>query len=317
MLIGQSKQAFDSEDYIYELKFDGVRCLAYLWDDGLELRNKRNKRLNAIYPELNGIYRQAKVKCILDGELIVLKDGKPDFFEIQRRSLMANPSKIELAAKKKPACFTTFDILYADERQVTQLPLMERKELLSKTVDETPQLAVSRFIETAGAALYRAAAGQGLEGVVAKRKGSKYYCGKTTKDWIKIKALKDEDFIVCGYFMKAGNLASVIFGLFDENRIIYQGHVVMGVSRQDYRIMAGAQKTDKNCYPGFPDFNGATWLLPKLVCRVEYMERTARGGLRQPAYRGLRDDKIPEDCVVISADTLDANNRQTEQTAVK
>jgi len=298
MLIGSSQQAFDSTDYIYELKLDGIRCLAYLWDSGMELRNKRNKRLNAIYPELDGINRLVKAKCIIDGELVVLNNGKPDFYEVQRRSLMANPTKIDIAAKQKPVCFTAFDILYADDRQVTQLPLMERKDLLSETVDETPRLAVSRYIDTNGAALYRAAAGQGLEGVVAKKKGSKYYCGKSTKDWIKIKALKDEDFIVCGYFMKAGNMVSVIFGLYDTGRIIYQGHVVMGVSRQDFRVMAGALKADKSYYPAFPDFTDVTWLRPTLVCRVEYMERTAGGGLRQPVFRGLRDDKIPEECVV-------------------
>lgn len=85
MLIGESQQAFDSLEYIYELKLDGIRCVAYLWSDGLELqnkRNKRNKRLNSIYPELKQIYKQAKNRCILDGELVILKDGKPDFFEL-------------------------------------------------------------------------------------------------------------------------------------------------------------------------------------------------------------------------------------------
>ena len=79
MLIGDSRSAFDSNEFIYELKLDGIRCLAYLWDNGLELRNKRNKRLNAIYPELGGIYLQTSKRCVLDGELVVLKDGKLDF----------------------------------------------------------------------------------------------------------------------------------------------------------------------------------------------------------------------------------------------
>ena len=100
MLIAQSQKAFNSVDYIYELKLDGIRCLAYLWDSGIELRNKRNKRLNPIYPELMDIHRQAKSKCILDGELVILNGGKPDFFELQRRSLMTNPVRIEFAAKK-------------------------------------------------------------------------------------------------------------------------------------------------------------------------------------------------------------------------
>ena len=175
---------------------------------------------------------------------------------------------------------------------------MERKDLLSETIQESPSLAVSRFIDTNGTAFYQAVAGQGLEGIIAKKMNSKYYCGKTTKDWIKIKALQDDDFIVCGYYNKADSLVSVIIGAYNNGVIIYQGHVVMGVSRQDFQIMATADRADKSNYPDFPDFEDAVWLNPGLVCRVEFMERTPGGGLRQPVFRGLRDDKRPEECIV-------------------
>ena len=170
MLIGHNQKAFDSVDYIYELKLDGIRCLAYLWGNGIELRNKRNKRLNSIYPELKGIYHQAKYRCILDGELVILNGGKPDFFELQRRSLMANPVKIEFAAKKLPVCFTTFDILYYDNRQITHLPLIERKKILSENILETPNLAATRYIEADGVAFFSAAAEQKLEGGYSEEK---------------------------------------------------------------------------------------------------------------------------------------------------
>ena len=297
MLIGENQTAFDSDKYIYELKLDGIRCLAYLWGNGLELQNKRNKRLNAIYPELMNIHKQVKEKCLLDGELIILRDSKPDFFELQRRSLMSNPVKIEIASKKLPVCFTAYDILYLKDRQITDLPLMERKKLLSKNIKESDSLAVSRFIEGNGVALYNAAAEQGLEGVVAKRKDSKYYFGKTTKNWVKMKALLDEDFIVCGYYNKANNYVSVILGAYAEKKIIYQSHVVMGVSREDYKIISSADKVTKTHYPGFPEFEGAIWLKPQLVCCVQFMERTPNGGLRQPVFRGLRDDKLPVGCM--------------------
>ena len=236
MLIGANGAAFDSDDFIFELKLDGIRCLAYLWDDGLELRNKRNKRLNTIYPELGAIYLQANTKCILDGELIVLKDGQPDFFEIQRRSLMSNALKIKIAAEKLPVSFVAYDILYAGQKAVNDLPLMERKSLLSATIAESDSLAITRFIEKEGEAFYNAAAEMGLEGIVAKRKYSKYVFGKRTKDWIKIKALQDDDFIVCGYFSKGESTVRVIIGAYQMEHIIYQGHVVMGVSRFDCRI---------------------------------------------------------------------------------
>ena len=124
MLIGSSSEAFDSEDYIFELKLDGERCLAYLDpQQGTDLRNKRNLKMLSKVPELKDIHNQVKMRCIFDGELIVIKDGKPDFFEIQRRSLTSNKFKIQLQANKYPASFTAFDILFYDDHEVTALPL--------------------------------------------------------------------------------------------------------------------------------------------------------------------------------------------------
>lgn len=150
MLIAENKPPFDSLNYIYELKLDGIRCLAYLDNHELELRNKRNKRLNGIYPELTGINKQVKSRCILDGELLVINNGRTDFYELQRRSLMSNSVKIEMAAKKLPVCFTAFDIVYFEDKQITDLPLTQRKKILSDAVIETQSIALSRCIEEKG-----------------------------------------------------------------------------------------------------------------------------------------------------------------------
>jgi bifunctional non-homologous end joining protein LigD/DNA ligase-1 len=296
MLIAENQPPFDSEEYVYELKLDGIRCLAYLDETGYELRNKRNKRLNATFPELAGIHEQVKTRCILDGELVVLNNGKPDFYELQRRSFMTNPVKIEMTVKKQPVIFTAFDIVYQGNVQITDLPLTERKKRLYDTVSETPKLALSRHIETKGVAFFELAKQQGLEGIVAKRKDSRYYFGKRTRDWIKMKALLDDDFVVCGYFDKEIGVTSVILGCYQGDRLVYQSHVAMGVSRSDYKIISSAKRLDKSCYADFPDFDGAVWIEPELVCTVQYMERTPQGGLRQPVFKGLRDDKLPEEC---------------------
>lgn len=187
MLIGEERGAFDSKDYIYELKLDGERCIAYLDpESGTELRNKRNVRILPKVPELSEIHRQVKCRCILDGELAVIKDGKPDFSEIQRRSMMTNRLKIELASKQYPACFTAFDILYYQDHSVNLLPLMERKKLLDEVIiSDSARFAKSRYIEEKGIAFYNLAEQQNLEGIVAKRKDSFYYFDKRTKDWIK------------------------------------------------------------------------------------------------------------------------------------
>lgn len=156
MLIGTEGKAFNSPDYIYELKLDGERCIAYLDANGTDLRNKRNIKMLSKVPELSGIHKHVNCRCILDGELAVIKDGKPDFYEIQRRSLMTNHTKIEIASKKHPACFTAFDILYYKDHAVNDLPLTKRKELLSQAVTcESDRFAVSRVIEGSGVAFYR------------------------------------------------------------------------------------------------------------------------------------------------------------------
>jgi bifunctional non-homologous end joining protein LigD len=249
-------------------------------------------------PELAEIHKNVNVRCILDGELAVIKDGRPDFFEIQKRSMMSNPVKIDMAAKKYPACFTAFDILYYENRQVTDLPLTERKELLQKAViSENGRFAVSRFIEKNGIQFYALAEQQELEGIVAKRKDSKYYFDKRTKDWIKIKYLQDDDFVVLGYVPKENSMNSIILGQYSNGQLVYKGHVTLGVGGEPFRRIKTLNKTD--CpFSEIPKGNeNAVWVTPELVCTVKYMMKTESGGMRQPVFKGLREDKSPEECI--------------------
>jgi len=300
MLIAENKPPFNSPDYIYELKFDGIRCIAYLDKEKTILRNKRNKDVTAIYPELSQMHRQLKrqkQKCVLDGEIFVFYSNRTDFFETQRRSLMTNPFRIELASKKMPVSFTAFDILYLNGSLLTGKPLIERKDKLEKAISESSRLSVSRYFEGNGIDLYAAAEKQGLEGIVAKKKRGFYYPGKRTKEWVKCKVLMDEDFVVCGYYHKDA-YASIILGMYDGDRLAYRSHVVMGVSKHDFKTITSQREVSKEReYPDFPDFDKARWIAPVLVCSVKYMERTPGGGLRQPVFKGLRDDKIPQECV--------------------
>lgn len=298
MLIGTEGEPFDCEDYIYELKLDGERCIAYLDGDKTILKNKRNILMLPKVPELAEIHKNVNVRCILDGELAVIKNGKPDFFEIQKRSMMSNPVKIDMAVKKHPACFTAFDILYFEDRQVTDLPLTERKELLQKAVkSEDSRFAVSRFIEKNGIAFYDLAKQQELEGIVAKRKDSRYYFDRRTKDWIKIKYLKDDDFVVLGFVPKENNMNSIILGQYKNNQLIYKGHVTLGVGGEPFRKIKSLDET--SCpFTEIPKGNeNAVWVKHELVCTVKYMMKTENGGMRQPVFKGLRDDKSPEECI--------------------
>ena len=299
MLIGENQEAFDSPDFIYELKLDGHRCIAYLDKDSTDIRNKRDIKLTSKVPELSNIHKQVKKRCILDGELIVIKDGKPDFFEIQRRSILANTFKIQLTAAKLPATFTAFDILYYDDHQVMDLPLMTRKKLLEKVIKENERLAISRYIEKQGIQFYQLAKENDLEGIVAKRKDSKYYLDKKTKDWIKIKYLLDDDFVVCGCILKEKGVISIVLGQYSDKELVYKGHVTMGISTEDFRIIESTPKLNSHPFNDLPSGNdNAVWIELSLVCVVKFMMKTANGGLRQPVFKGLRTDKSPKECTI-------------------
>lgn len=296
MLIGAEGEAFDSPDFLYELKLDGIRCLAYISDGSVELANKRGVNVTRVYPELLGIAMQVKGQCVLDGEITVFSDGQPSFAEVQRRALMSNPMKIRIAADRLPANFTAFDLLHHDGNDLIDWPLERRKELLASVVTNSPRLAVSQIIEQQGTSLYRLTEERGLEGIVAKRKGSLYFPGKRTKDWIKCKNLKDEDFVVCGYIRKSGGVVSLVLGQYHDGSLVYRGHATLGVSSNTVQRIDAMPHIET---PPFPIPNGnerAVWVAPKLVCTVKYMELTESGSMRQPVFKGLRDDKEPEEC---------------------
>lgn len=293
MLISEMQEPFDDPEFIYELKLDGERCIAYLDGSSTVLQNKCALILNSRYPELTSLHAAAREKCILDGELAILVNGKPNFSQVQRRSLMSSKFKIDLLLQKHPACFTAFDILYYRDHPVMDLPLQERKKILNEAITENETLAVSRYIEETGIALYELAAQQKLEGVVAKRKWSYYFPGKRTKDWIKFKNLQDDDFVICGYIEKGGGVVSIVLGQYDQGELIDKGHVTLGLSHEAFQAISKIPHSS----PPFSDDDDTVWVKPELICTVKFMEKTASGKLRQPVFKGLREDKEPKECV--------------------
>lgn len=295
MLISEMTQPFNDPDWIYELKLDGIRCIAYL-DSATELRNKRNDRLLAKVPELRSIHECANERCILDGELVILRNGVPDFFELQRRTLTTNQLKLQLSYESFPASFVAYDILYLKDTSLLDFPLLERKKLLNETIRESPSLAVSRFISEKGIELYEVAKSRELEGVIAKKSNSRYYLDKRTKEWIKFKYLADQDYIVCGYIIKEKGITSIILGQYEGEQIIYKGHVTFGVKYGDLKKQETISSPPFATVP--PGNENAIWLKPTLVCTVQYMPNE-KGMLRQPVFKGFRDDKIPMECQIV------------------
>ena len=293
MLLHEVKEPFDDEDYIYELKLDGIRCVAYIEPKSVSLQNKRFKELTPIYPELSDICKCVKKRVILDGELVVLTDGKPDFYALQKRSLMGDKFRISLAAKKNPVQFVAYDILYHAGQDLTDKPLMQPKEKLSGVVTEGYNLSVSRWIEKNGVAFFELAKKENLEGIVAKKKNGLYHIGKRTSDWIKIKVMQDEDLLVLGYQPdESGKVKDLILGYYDESgELKCRGKVYLGVSKAEQKIIAEFAKKNTVKRPWFDKYKNVVWLKPQLVGTAHFMHETESGGMRQPVWKGLREDK--------------------------
>ena len=213
---------------------------------------------------------------------MVYKNKKTDFYEMQKRSLLTNKFKIELEAKTNPISFVAFDILYKDDKQLTHLELNQRKETLNDSIDENSRLSISRYIEGKGLELYKLAEENGLEGIVSKKKTSRYYFDKRTKDWFKIKCYEDKDFVILGY-----KEDSILLGQYKlNNELEYIGKVALGITKENWSLIKTVKKIDSR--------NDEIWIEPILVCTVKYMKNSK--GLRQAVFKGLRQDKEAIEC---------------------
>lgn len=296
MLIAEQVEPYDDAGSIFELKLDGCRCIAYCDRNSVDLRNKRDRKLLPHFPELRDIYRNSHGKCILDGELIVLVNGRPDFNELQKRIMSTNPFKIGLSLTRYPAAFVAYDILYADGKLLDKLPLIERKNILSGMVTESSELSVSRYIENQGKMLFKAAKEQKLEGVVGKKKNSLYWYGKRTKEWKKVKWMQDEDFVCIGYIPKQHGMTSLVLAKYDEeNQLEIATHVTLGVTRAKI-LQCVEQKGQCPLKKVSDDQQDIVWITP-IVCTIEYMPSEA-GGYRQAVFKGFREDVMPDECKI-------------------
>lgn len=295
MLISEQVEPYDDKNSIFELKLDGIRCLAYCDGNSVDLRNKRDLKLLPRFPELKTIYKNCKNKCILDGELNILINGKPDFYQVQKRTLLTDPFKMQLSYSKYPANFVAYDIIYCGGKEIDKLPLMERKTILSDNVVENNLISVSRYIETYGVRLFELAKQQELEGIVGKKKDSLYWFGKRTKDWKKIKVMAEDDLIAIAYIPKENNMTSLVLAKFNNGNLVITNHVTMGVSLS--KLKMHGMNLSSCPFDDLPKgYENAIWIEP-MVCIIKYMPSNNKG-LRQAVFKGFRDDKSPEECIL-------------------
>ena len=297
MLIKEQLEPFNDPDFVFELKLDGLRCLAYLDPkQGTDIRNKRDMPLLSLYPELQDIHKCVSKRCVLDGELVLFENGVPNFQKMQKRSIMKDKFKIKITSSRAPVSFVVFDILAVEDKNIMNLPLIERKDILEKYVCDGERIHLSRYIEEMGIPFYEVVEERNLEGIVAKRKDSTYQLGKRSNDWIKIKNTNEDDFLVCGYFYQQKDGLTLILGQYDPNgKLVYRGNVSLGVNNLRFINEYDAKPRPKPVFDFLKNKN-ITWLEPELVCIINYMYRTEKGALRQPLLKGFRTDKDGIDC---------------------
>lgn len=302
MLARLSSQPFSSNDWIFEIKWDGFRAIAYV-NETLSLRSRNGKELKHAFPELEEL-KQLAVNVVLDGEIVVVKDGKTDFQALLERSQATSPVEIALQAKRSPVVYVVFDILEKDDVPLVNLPLTERKKLLKASIKEGKHILLSDFVEEKGEAYYKVALEKGLEGVVAKKKASVYEQGARSGSWLKIKKLWSCDCLILGYTKGSGNrsetFGALLLGLYDNQALVYVGKVGTGFSHSILKTLSERfQQLKTNAAPFNVDLpDEITWLKPKLVCEVSYQTVTKDGRLRMPRFKGLRSDKPPSECTV-------------------
>lgn len=309
MLAVLQPEPFDSEDHIFELKWDGTRALAFVAPDGsVRFQNRRLYDITYRYPEIHPDV--GGHKAILDGEIVVMREGRPSFMGLQDREHASSPFTIRLRAKESPATYVVFDILYLDGKELVALPLMERKEVLRTLVRTSDRVTLSDYIEREGRAYYGAIIERGLEGIIAKRKGSRYAIGRRNRDWLKVKKREAIDAVVCGLTEGEGvredTFGSLILGVYDGPAMRYIGRVGTGFSddlRRDLLRRCEALRGER-LFPAEPDMTEPVkfWTRPGLVVEARYLEMTPDGMLRAPSFGRIREDKRPEECVFPRAD---------------
>ena len=296
---------FDKEGWWYEIKWDGYRAVGMMQKKSINLISRNQKSFNEkFYPVFDAV-KAWGIQAVVDGEIVVLDDkGKPNFNALQNWRSEADGELL----------YYLFDIAWYDGYDLTQVPIEERREFLSSIMPaDIPLIRMSETFDTTASDLLKAVAKMGLEGIMAKKKGSLYYPGARTKEWLKIKSNQRHEVVIGGYTQNEGTsktFSSILVGVYEKGVLHYTGKVGTGFSDTLQKEMMRQFKPlirktspfeesiDVNKPSRFrpnPPNATVTWLKPELVCEVSYAEMTADGVMRHPSFEGMREDKKAKD----------------------
>jgi len=297
-------------DWIYELKFDGVRALAIKDNRVIELISRSGKDLSAKYPELLEPLKKLPAKqAVLDGEIVALDARGRSSFQLVVWYQMAG-------LKKPPLFYYVFDLINLDGKDLTGVPLIQRKAMLQALAANITQgVRFSPAIKADSARLMREMKARGLEGLIAKRRNSKYESGRRSGAWVKFKWTNEQEFVIGGYTEPKGtrtHFGALLVGYYEKGKLLFAAKVGTGF---DQKLLGSLHDKFKklvrdSCpFTNLPEkragssglsaaeMRRCTWLEPKLVCQVRFAEWTRDNHLRQPAFLGLREDKEPKEVV--------------------
>lgn len=306
MLATSAEGAFDDPAWLFEPKWDGIRAIAHC-DEATRLVSRNDHDITVAYPELHGLHNQVvAMEAMLDGEIVAFEEGVPSFQRLQQRMHLRDERRIAQISKTIPVVYMVFDILFLDRRSLIDLPLEERRRILEEIVVPGDQIQVSPATSGDGIALFSAAAAQGLEGVMAKRRSSRYVPGARTSDWLKVKVKFDADVVVVGWTegegRRSGTLGSLVMAVYDDDDLRYVGNVGTGFDKRSLpEAMRRLEGLEESAPPAWsrqagPGLRGVHWVSPTLVAMVEHRQLTAAGRLRAPSFKGFREDKDPKQC---------------------
>lgn len=291
MLATLVDEPFDRKGWIFEVKWDGYRIISQVEKGKVRLYTRNNNTYTDHFPSIAQELKKLPFHAVFDGEVVALDEqGRGSF---QRLQNYLNHQQERLA-------YYIFDILYLNQYDLRRLPLSKRKDILKRILPQNALLRLSDYIHDQGKSFFNAAKKAGLEGVIAKRLDSVYLSAKRSHDWLKIKAVREQEAIICGFTEPAGSrkyLGALVLGVYKGKELVYIGHSGGGfnhASLKDMHQRLTPLITSKCPFKKKPKTNTpATWVIPKLMCAVKFQEWTNDGSMRQPIFIGLREDKRP------------------------
>jgi bifunctional non-homologous end joining protein LigD len=294
----------DDGRWAYEIKWDGVRAIAFVQGGTLGLQARSGRDISARYPELRPLAAAlAGHEVVLDGEVVAFDGARPSFQKLQSRMHLTSDSQIRRMAQQDPVHYIAFDLLYLDGRSLLDDRYDERRAALAELGLAGPTWQAPAHHVGDGAALLEATRAQQLEGIVAKRLDCPYLPGRRSPGWVKVKNIGTTDVVVGGWLEgeggRSGRLGALVIGLPDEEGVLrYAGRVGSGFTDAELgrvKRLLDELASDASPFVGRQPPKLTHFVEPELVARVDFTERTGAGTLRQPSYKGLRDDVASRD----------------------